>query len=99
MIGLARKAGKAKDGEFACEKAIRSLRAELVIFADDASENTKKKFSDMCDYREVPCLCIGTKEMLGRCIGKTERAVIAITDKGFGDSILTFIRAIGQGGR
>ena len=28
--------------------------AELVIVAEDASDNTKKKFQNMCDFYEVP---------------------------------------------
>ena len=44
MIGLATKAGKVASGEFCTEKEVKSGRAYLVIVADDASDNTKKKF-------------------------------------------------------
>ena len=44
MIGLATKAGKVASGEFCTEKEVKSGRACLVIVADDASDNTKKKF-------------------------------------------------------
>ena len=44
MISLATKAGKTKSGEFMTEKEVKEGRAHLVIVADDASDNTKKKF-------------------------------------------------------
>ena len=49
-LGLAMKAGSVVSGEFMTEKSIRDGRAELVIVAEDASANTKKKFSDSCHY-------------------------------------------------
>ena len=54
MIGLATKAGKVASGEFCTEKEVKSGRAYLVIVADDASDNTKKKFQNMCDFYQVP---------------------------------------------
>ena len=50
MISLATKAGKTKSGEFMTEKEVKEGRAHLVIVADDASDNTKKKFQNMCDF-------------------------------------------------
>ena len=57
MISLATKAGKTKSGEFMTEKEVKEGRAHLVIVADDASDNTKKKFKNMCDFYEVPFAC------------------------------------------
>ena len=42
MISLATKAGKTASGEFSTEQSVKTFRAELVIVATDASENTKK---------------------------------------------------------
>ena len=50
MIGLAQKAGKIVSGEFATEKAVKTGKAALVIVAGDASENTKKMFTNMCAF-------------------------------------------------
>ena len=47
MISLAAKAGKTKSGEFMTEKEVKEGRAHLVIVADDASDNTKKKFQNV----------------------------------------------------
>ena len=54
LISLATKAGKTVSGEFCTEKEVKTGRAALVIVAGDASDNTKKKFKNMCDFYEVP---------------------------------------------
>ena len=54
LLGLAAKAGKVVSGEFATENAVKSGKAFLVLTAEDASNNTRKKFNDMCTYYEVP---------------------------------------------
>lgn len=87
MIGLAEKAGNIVSGEFSTEKAIKSGKACLVIIASDASENTRKHFSDMCAYRNIPIWIYGNKEELGRAIGKEVRVNLAVTNKGMADSI------------
>ena len=54
LLGLATKAGKVASGEFCTEKEVKSGRAALVIVAGDASENTKKRFRNMCSFYKVP---------------------------------------------
>lgn len=87
FLGLANKARKVKSGEFSVEKAIKSFEAFLVIVACDASENTKKKFSDMCEYYETPIIFYGTKDELGHALGKEFRASLAILDENFANGI------------
>ena len=48
MLSIAKKAGKVASGEFMTENAVKSGGAALVIVAEDASDNTKKKFKNMC---------------------------------------------------
>ena len=43
MLGLCQRAGKLSSGETGCLAAVRDGSAELIIVADDASDNTKKK--------------------------------------------------------
>lgn len=83
LLGLAAKAGKVVSGEFATENAVKSGKAFLVLTAEDASNNTRKKFNDMCTYYEVPLYTIGSKEELGTAIGKEYRACIAVTQEQF----------------
>lgn len=88
MIGMATKAGKIASGEFATEKEVKCAGAWLVLIAEDASENTKKKFQNMCDFYEVPLRFYGDRETLGHAIGKEFRASLAVLDEGFARSIL-----------
>lgn len=87
LLGLATKAGRIKSGEFLTEKEVKEGRAYLVIVADDASENTKKKFQNMCDFYEVPIYFYGDKDTLGHAMGKEFRASLAVTDAGFAKGI------------
>lgn len=89
LLGLAAKAGKVQSGEFSVEKTVKAQKAFLVVVAEDASENTKKHFFDICAFRSVPIFEYGTKESLGRCIGKQSRASLALTDEGFSEGLKT----------
>ena len=91
MISLATKAGKTASGEFSTEQSVKSFRAELVIVATDASENTKKKFQNMCEFYEVPIYFYGDKDTLGHAMGKEFRASLAVNDLGFAKGIMKHI--------
>jgi len=89
MLGLAMKSRNLVSGEFMTEKAVKEGNAYLVIVSEEASENTKKKFRNMCSFYEVPIYFYGTMDELGHCIGKEFRASAAITDEGFAKSIIS----------
>lgn len=88
LISLATKAGKTVSGEFSTEKAVKSGTAHLVIVAGDASDNTRKKFNNMCDFYSVPIYFYEDKDTLGHAMGKEFRASLAITDAGFAKGII-----------
>lgn len=88
LIGLATKAGKIASGEFSTEKAVKDGKAAMVIVAEEASDNTKKMFTNMCTYYEIPIYFFGKKGELGHAMGKESRASLAILDKGFSNAIL-----------
>ncbi|MDO4620717.1 MAG: ribosomal L7Ae/L30e/S12e/Gadd45 family protein [Lachnospiraceae bacterium] len=90
-IGLAARARKLESGEFAAEQAVKNGKARLVIVAEDASSNTKKKFGNMCTYRSLPCALFFSKEQLGRAIGQDYRAVIAVTDEGLAKTAMSIL--------
>lgn len=88
MLGLCAKAGKLDSGEFSCEKAIKEGKAGLCILAADASDNTKKHFTDMCTYRSIRVINSDkNKSELGHLIGKKERSVVVVNEQGFADTI------------
>ncbi len=88
LISLAMKAGSLAAGEFQCEEAIKKGEAYFVIIAEDASDNTRKKFEDKCNYRDIPYEIFGKKEEIGALIGKSERSVIAIKGETFGAQLI-----------
>ena len=87
MLGIAAKANHIASGEFQTEHAVKEGGAFLVIVSEDASENTKKRVRNMCEFYHVPMEIYGTKESLGWCIGKEFRASLAVTDRGLADSV------------
>ncbi|MCI6122336.1 ribosomal L7Ae/L30e/S12e/Gadd45 family protein [Dorea sp. YH-dor228] len=87
LIGLATKAGKTVSGEFCTEREVKAGKAALVIVAADASDNTKKKFQNMCDYYHVPIYFYEDKDTLGHAMGKQFRASLAVLDEGFAKGI------------
>ena len=86
-LGLATRAGKIQSGEFSTEKSVKAGKEAMVIVAEDASNNTKKKFTNMCTFYKVPIYIYGTKETLGASIGRELRASLALEDTGFCNAI------------
>ena len=95
LIGLATKAGKTASGEFSTEKAVKTGKASLVIVSEEASDNTKKMFSNMCTYYKVPLYMLGEMEELGHAMGKEMRASLAILDEGLAKAVEKQMKLIG----
>ena len=93
MLGIAAKSGSVVSGEFSTEKAVKTGHAYLVIVSEEASANTNKMFTNMTDFYEVPMYVFGTKEELGRCIGKEFRASLAITDVNLANAVENKLKA------
>ena len=62
LISLSMAARKVSSGEFSVEEAVKEGKACLVIVAGDASDRTKKHFSDMCDFRNIPIKFFSDKD-------------------------------------
>ena len=87
LIGLAAKARKVVSGEFSTEKSIKSGKSCLVIISEEASDNTKKMFTNMCTHYKVPIYLFGTKEELGHAMGQEFRASLSVEDAGFAKTL------------
>ena len=85
LIGLATKAGKTASGEFSTEKAVKGGTAHLVIVSEEASDNTKKMFTNMCTYYKVPI----------HAMGKEMRASLAVVEEGLAKAIVKQMNMIG----
>ncbi len=83
FIGIAKKANKLISGQDVVERNLMSNNVFLVILSDDAAENTKEKFYDMCSKKKIPIIIWGKSAELGKAIGEERRKVFGITDTGF----------------
>ena len=84
-LGLCRRAGKCQSGEFAAERAVKAGKAKLVLLEENASENTKGRFSSLCAGRNIPLKLV---PQVGRAIGREGHVVMAVTDIQFANMIL-----------
>lgn len=84
-ISLAMKAGSIKSGEFAVNKALESGKVCLVIVDTLASEATKKRWHDACDFRKIPFIELDSP---GQAIGKDNRMLLCVVSPDFARMIL-----------
>lgn len=94
LLSLAAKGRNIVSGEFAVENAVKSGSAMLVIVAEDASDNTKKLFSDKCSYYQVPIFTYGSKEELGHAIGKEQRSSVAFINEGLARTAMKHLEGL-----
>ena len=94
LLGIAMRGRNLVSGEFQTLEAIKNGSAMLVIIAEDASDNTTKLFTDKSSFYQVPVLRYGTKEELGRAIGKDLRSSVGVCDAGLADAIIKQLEEI-----
>lgn len=90
LLGLASRARKIVTGESVL-KGIKTKKVSLVLLANDASENTKKKYLDKCNYYHVPIYILGDSIDLSNSIGKSNRMCVGICDEGFASKIKSML--------
>ena len=69
---------------------------DMAIVAGDSSDNTKKKFRNMCEFYEVPLYILSDKETLGHAMGKEFRASLAVQDWNFAEAIMKVLQDEGK---
>ena len=70
---------------------INKKNIKLVLIAEDASDRTKKQFNEICLLNGIPIYETCKIENLSKAIGKTNKAVIGIKEKGFAESVKKII--------
>ena len=88
LLGIAMRGRNLVSGEFQTLEAIKKGSAMLVIIAEDASDNTKKLFSDKCLFYQVPVFQYGNREELGKAVGKDLRSSVGVCDAGLADAVI-----------
>ncbi len=86
MLGLCMRAGRLVCGTpMICDALKDQKEVFVVLVADEASENTKKRLSDRCKYYGVRLVSVKvTTGALAHALGKSgELAAVGVTDKNF----------------
>lgn len=87
LLGFAQRSKKLVSGEEGVEGAIRRGKAQFLIIAQDCSKNTQSRFISMAKANAVEHCLFGTKDDLGKAVGKAQRAVVAIVDRPFSRAV------------
>ncbi len=93
LLGVARKEGRVRSGTAQVEEALarggRGVRGglALLLLAADAGPSTWEEFEARARAAGTPVARFGTREELGRAIGKEHRAVVGIADPGLASRI------------
>ena len=69
------------------ENAIKSGKSHMVLLSVEASDNTKKKFTNMCAHYKIPIYIFGSKDELGHAMGQEMRTVLSVNDAGFAEAM------------
>lgn len=91
MLGMAYKAGKVVSGEDPVRLAIRNNKIKLLIITEDASENTKKRFTNSAVYYHIPYYIYMTKDEMSVSLGMKIRSVAGVSDREFADYLIKLL--------
>lgn len=90
FIGLAMRAGKVVSGYDASAAELMAGRGHLIVISKDISVNTLDSLMSLAERYEGEfpgAYSFATKCELGSAIGKPDRAILVITDKGMADKL------------
>lgn len=91
LLGLAYCARKAVNGYDSVMMGITSKKVNVVFVASDASSKTIEAFNKKCFYYNIKIYTCFTSEELSKSIGRGLVKVLAISDKGFADSLIKLL--------
>lgn len=95
LLSMAQRAGRVASGAFAVEEAVKKGKADFLMIAADAQQETKRKFEELADRYDVPVAHLLTRDALGACLGKEYRAVAALLDTGFAKRLQELLKEQG----
>ena len=88
LMGLARKGGNAAVGRDPVRDAVRRGEASLLVIASDAGDSVTSEVSRLGESSRIPIITVGTRETMGRALGRAEVSVTAITDAGLAEAAM-----------
>lgn len=90
-MGFAKKSGNLLTGVNTCTFAMNKGRVQLMILAEDISENSEKKIMKEIRKHGVKFVKYGSGEELSHAVGTAGRSVFAVCDDNFSKVILNEI--------
>ncbi len=96
LLGFAQKSGKLTTGEDGCTLGIKRGKVKFFIIAQDSSNNTKDRFEHLCKQNQIPYYIGFSKDELSAAIGKSNRSVYGIMDRGFANKMQDVVALIGK---
>lgn len=79
-IGLCARAGGCVWGSESCVDGVRGKKIHILFVDEAASENTKKRFSNACNFHSVPMYLFDASQWdIARAIGRPEIKVLGVT--------------------
>ena len=93
LLGLATRARQITLGAEFVIKSITTSPTALVFLATDAGENLTKKINDKAKTYNVEVINTYTSSELSKAMGKENRKVVLVTDKGFIKKFLEYINS------
>lgn len=89
LLGLALRGGNLAVGEEPVEAVARARDARVLLVAADAADNTYRRVKHFADAGQCIWLRIPfTKAELGRSVGRSAAAVVAVTDIGLANAVV-----------
>lgn len=85
LLGIARKAGAVISGTSLLQAELKRNTIGLLLIADDAAERSLAKLLDLVEQNETEWVRFGTREEIGKIIGRDSRICAGITDKQFAE--------------
>lgn len=95
LLGLSLRGGNLAVGEEPVEAAARARDARVLLVAADAADNTYRRVKHFADAGQCLWLRIPfTKAELGRAVGRSAAAVVAVTDIGLANAVVHKLAAL-----
>lgn len=95
LLGIAYKAGRAAVGEEPVAAAARARSARVILLAADAAGNSTRRAQHVAQAGHIPVSAIPfTKAELGRAVGRSSCAMLAVTDAGLALAVAQRLAAV-----
>lgn len=92
LLGFAQRAGALVSGDMAVKKALEQRTVRLLIVASDAADRTKSGLVALAGREGTDVRSFGSKDALGRAIGKSNRSAVAIKDAQLATALLRILQ-------